>query len=315
MNMTAAAAAPPEPSPPGEPASPASVVVSRIVTGLFVIGPAVILAVALVFLWGHAINLADVILFVALYLLAGFGVSVGYHRLFTHRSFTPNRWLKLALAGAGSMALEGSVVSWVANHRRHHMFSDQPGDPHSPHGFGPSGLAQLKGLFHAHIGWLFSPDGTSKDRFAPDLLRDPDVVRMSRLFPVFAIASFAVPFGLGYAISGTLTGALTGLLWAGVVRMAVFHHMTWSINSICHMFGRRPFESKDKSTNFAPLALFSLGESWHSFHHASPSSARHGVLPHQLDVSAGLIRAFERVGWATSVRWPTPASISRYAAP
>jgi stearoyl-CoA desaturase (delta-9 desaturase) len=312
--MTAVAAAPRALPPPDEPASTASVVVGRIVTGLFVIAPAVILAVALVFLWGHAITLADVIMFAALYLLGGFGVTVGYHRLFTHRSFTPNRWLKLALAGAGSMALEGSVVSWVANHRRHHMFSDQPGDPHSPHGYGPSGLGQIRGLFHAHVGWLFSPDVTSKDRFAPDLLRDPDVVRMGRLFPVFAVLSFAVPFGLGYAISGTVVGALTALLWAGVVRMAVFHHMTWSINSICHMFGRRPFTSKDKSTNFAPLALLSLGESWHSFHHASPSSARHGVLPHQLDVSAGLIRVFERVGWATSVRWPTPASISRYAA-
>jgi stearoyl-CoA desaturase (Delta-9 desaturase) len=286
-----------------------SVITDRVVTSLFVAGPAVALAVALPLLWGNAVSLHDLVLAVVLYLVAGFGISVGFHRLFTHHSFTANRPLKFILAAAGSMAFEGSVTSWVANHRRHHMFSDQPGDPHSPHRYGSGALAQLKGFGYAHIGWLFTPDVTSKTRFAPDLLRDDDIVAATRLFPVFAAASFAVPFGIGYAITGTLTGAITALIWAGFVRMALFHHVTWSINSICHMFGTKPFKTKDQSTNFAPLALLSLGESWHSYHHANPASARHGVLPHQIDLSARMIRWFEQAGWATRVHWPTPAAL------
>jgi stearoyl-CoA desaturase (delta-9 desaturase) len=284
-----------------------NVITDRVVTSLFVAGPAVALAIALPLLWGNAVNLHDLVLAAVLYLVAGFGISVGFHRLFTHHSFKANRPLKFILAAAGSMAFEGSVTSWVANHRRHHMFSDQPGDPHSPHRYGSGAVAQLKGLGYAHIGWLFTPDVTSKTRFAPDLLRDDDIVTATRLFPVFAAASFAIPFGIGYAITGTLTGAITALIWAGFVRMALFHHVTWSINSICHMFGTKPFKTKDKSTNFAPLALLSLGESWHSYHHANPSSARHGVLPRQVDLSARLIRWLEYAGWATRVHWPKPA--------
>jgi stearoyl-CoA desaturase (delta-9 desaturase) len=283
------------------------VITDRVVTSLFVIGPAIILAIAIPLLWGQAVNLHDLVLAGIFYLVAGFGISVGFHRLFTHRSFTPNRPLKFILAAAGSMAFEGSVTSWVANHRRHHMFSDQPGDPHSPHRYGTGTLARAKGFGFAHIGWLFTPDVTSKERFVPDLLKDNDIVTATRLFPLFAAASFAIPFGIGWAITGTFTGALTALIWAGFVRMALFHHVTWSINSICHMFGTKPFETKDQSTNFAPLALLSLGESWHSYHHANPSSARHGVLPRQVDLSAGMIRFLERAGWATRVHWPVPA--------
>jgi stearoyl-CoA desaturase (Delta-9 desaturase) len=276
---------------------------------MFVAGPVVALAIALPLLWGNALNLHDVILAAVFYLIAGFGISIGFHRLFTHRSFKPNRPLKFILAAAGSMAFEGSVTSWVANHRRHHMFSDQPGDPHSPHRYGSGPMARARGLLYAHVGWLFTPDTTSKNRFAADLLRDDDIVLSTRLFPLFAGLSFAIPFGIGWGITGTFTGALTALLWAGLVRMAVFHHVTWSINSICHMFGTQPFATKDQSTNFAPLALLSLGESWHSYHHANPSSARHGVLPHQIDLSARMIRLFEQAGWATRVHWPTPAAL------
>ncbi len=283
-------------------------ITERVVTSLFVAGPAVVLAIALPLLWGNAVNLHDLVLAGVMYLVAGFGISVGFHRLFTHSSFTPNRPLKLILAAAGSMAFEGSVTSWVANHRRHHMFSDQPGDPHSPHRYGTGALAQAKGFAFAHVGWLFTPDATSTTRFAPDLLRDDDIVLATRLFPVFAVMSLAIPFGIGWMITGTFTGALTALIWAGFVRMALFHHVTWSINSVCHMFGTRPFKTKDRSTNFAPLALLSLGESWHSYHHANPSSARHGVLPRQVDLSAGLIRLLERAGWVTRVRWPVRPS-------
>jgi stearoyl-CoA desaturase (delta-9 desaturase) len=290
--------------------SRSTVVTDRVVTSLFVAGPAVALAVALPLLWGNAVNLHDLVLAAVMYLVAGFGISVGFHRLFTHHSFTANRPLKILLAAAGSMAFEGSVTSWVANHRRHHMFSDQPGDPHSPHRYGNGPGAQVKGFLFAHIGWLFTPDFTSQARFAPDLLRDDDIVVATRLFPLFAALSFAIPFGLGWAITGTFTGALTAFIWAGVVRMMLFHHVTWSINSICHMFGTKPFATKDRSTNFAPLALLSLGESWHSYHHANPTSARHGVLPRQVDVSARLIRLLEHAGWATRVHWPAPATLT-----
>ena len=283
-----------------------SIITDRVVTSLFVAGPVVALAVAVPLLWGNALNLHDVILAAVFYLIAGFGISIGFHRLFTHRSFKPNRPLKFILAAAGSMAFEGSVTSWVANHRRHHMFSDQPGDPHSPHRYGNGPMARARGLAYAHIGWLFTPDTTSKHRFAADLLRDDDIVLSTRLFPLFAGLSFAIPFGIGWGITGTFTGAITALLWAGLVRMAVFHHVTWSINSICHMFGSKPFATDDQSTNFAPLALLSLGESWHSYHHLHPASARHGVLPHQIDLSARVIRFFEQAGWATRVHWPAP---------
>lgn len=286
-----------------------SIITDRVVTSLFVAGPVVALAVAIPLLWGNALNLHDVVLAAVFYLIAGFGISIGFHRLFTHRSFKPNRPLKFILAAAGSMAFEGSVTSWVANHRRHHMFSDQAGDPHSPHRYGSGPMARVRGLLYAHVGWLFTPDTTSKTRFASDMLRDDDIVLSTRLFPLFAGLSFAIPFGIGWGITGTFTGALTALLWAGLVRMAVFHHVTWSINSICHMFGTQPFDTKDQSTNFAPLALLSLGESWHSYHHANPSSARHGVLPHQIDLSARMIRFFEQAGWATRVHWPTPRAL------
>ena len=304
-----AAARPPEPDPTPSP-SRAGLFVGRVVTGLLVIGPAVALAVAVPLLWGRAVTLRDIILAGAFYLVTTLGVTVGYHRLFTHRSFRAPRWLRIVLAAAGSLAVEGSVVGWVAAHRKHHMFSDKPGDPHSPHGYGSSVGGQLRGFAHAHVGWLFKGDATAAERYAPDMLRDADTKIISRLFPLFAVVSLAAPFFLGWTLSGALSGAFTALLWAGLARMMVLHHVTWSVNSICHMFGRQPATQKDESRNFAPLALLSFGESWHNFHHAHPSSARHGALPHQVDLSAGVIRLFERVGWATNVKWPTPAQLA-----
>jgi stearoyl-CoA desaturase (delta-9 desaturase) len=184
------------------------------------------------------------------------------------------------------------------------MYSDQAGDPHSPHRYGQSGLPLLRGLVFSHVGWLFVSDASSAERYAPDMLRDRDLQRIGRLFPVLAVASLTIPFVIGYALAGTLTGAITALVWAGLVRMAVLHHVTWSVNSLCHMFGRRTEETSDKSTNMWPLAIISFGESWHNVHHAHPSWARHGAEPGMIDPSALLIRAFERLGWATKVRWP-----------
>jgi len=286
------------------------ILVGRSVTALLVVGPVVALAVAIPLLWGRALRWTDLVVAAAFYVVSGFGVTVGYHRLFAHRSFRPARWLKIVLASAGSLAVEGSVVGWVANHRRHHVYSDKPGDPHSPHLHGTGVAAQLRGFAHAHVGWLFKVDSTSAARYAPELLDDADTRLIARLFPLFAIASLAAPFFIGWTITGALEGAFTALLWAGLARMMLLHHVTWSVNSICHMFGKQPATKRDRSTNFAPLALVSFGESWHNFHHAYPASARHGALPHQIDVSAALIRLFERVGLATHVRWPSEAQIA-----
>jgi stearoyl-CoA desaturase (delta-9 desaturase) len=286
------------------------VLFGRIVTALLVVGPVVALAVIVPLLWGRAISLRDIVMAGAFYLVSGFGITVGYHRLFTHRSFRAARWLRITLAAAGSLAVEGSVGSWVANHRQHHVFSDKPGDPHSPHLHGTGLGAELRGFAHAHVGWLFRGDVAAEERYAPELLRDRDMHVISRLFPVFAIASLGVPFLLGWTLTGTLKDGLTALLWAGLARMMLLHHVTWSVNSICHMFGRQPATQADHSTNFGPMAVISFGESWHNFHHAHPASARHGALPHQIDPSAGLIRLFERAGWATKVRWPTPAQLA-----
>lgn len=276
----------------------------KLVTVAIVVGPFVALAVVVGWLWGHSLNLGDAILALAFYLVSGFGITVGFHRLFTHGGFTANRRLKIALAVAGSLAVEGSVSSWVATHRRHHMYSDQAGDPHSPHRYGDGFGARLRGLVFAHVGWLFVSDASRIERYAPDVLRDKDLQRISRLFPLIATASLALPFAIGYAISGTLVGALTALLWAGLVRMAVLHHVTWSINSLCHTFGRRPETTTDQSTNLWFLALISMGDSWHNIHHAHPAWARHGAGPGMVDPSAWLIRRFEQLGWATKVRWP-----------
>lgn len=279
-------------------------------TALLVLGPVVALAAFLPFGWGRVITTGDVVVATVFYIVTGLGIAVGFHRLFTHRSFKANRVLKVVLAVAGAMALEGSLISWVAIHRRHHMFGDQPEDPHSPHRYGSGFTGVLRGFLWAHVAWLFADSQTDTKRFAPDLRRDHDLVVVDRLFPVLAITSLALPFVVGWILSGTLVGALGAFLWAGLVRMAVLHHVTWSINSVCHLWGRRPFVTSDLSTNFAPLALVSFGESWHNFHHSAPSSARHGALPHQVDPAARVIRLFEKAGWATKVRWPTPAQVA-----
>jgi stearoyl-CoA desaturase (Delta-9 desaturase) len=303
----------PSPSTTG-PASPqAPGAAGRAVTGLLVFGPLLAFAMIPVVGWEHHIRVCDLILAAAFYVFTGFGVAVGLHRLFAHRSFKAHPVLKVILAVAGAMALEGSLISWVAIHRRHHMFSDQPGDPHSPDRFGSGVYEILRGFLWAHVGWLFSKEPTDAKRFAPDLLRDRSLVVIDRLFPALAFSSLAIPFAIGWLVFGTFEGALGALLWAGLVRMFLLHHVTWSINSVCHIWGTRPFVTSDSSTNVAALALVSFGESWHNFHHCSPASARHGVLPRQVDPAARLIRLMEIAGFATKVRWPTSAQVASHA--
>jgi len=270
----------------------------------FVVGPMVGLAVVVLFAWGWGLTALDLIMAAVAYAVSGLGIAVGYHRLFTHRAFKARRGLRIALAVAGSLAVEGSPVQWVANHRRHHAFSDREGDPHSPWRYGTSTRAIFKGLLHAHIGWMLKRELSNRSRFAPDVAADRDLRVVGRLFGVLTALSLLGPALVGWLVTGRWTGALAGFFWAGVIRMALLHHVTWSVNSICHVVGKRPFASRDRAANFWPLALLSFGESWHNSHHADPSGARHGVLPGQIDVAARVIWIFERLGWAHDVRWP-----------
>lgn len=276
---------------------------------LLVFGPLMAVALCVVAFWQHGISWVDLSLGVSLYLVTAHGLTVGFHRMLTHSSFRPARALKVALAVAGSMGVEGSVYTWVAQHRRHHAYADRPGDPHSPwlrgEGFGP----QLRGLFHAHVGWLFVANPSEPERWIPDLLADRDLAMVSKLAPLWSVLSLALPFGVGLAFTRSLDGAWLALLWAGVIRMAVLHHVSWGVNSLGHMFGRRPFRTRDRSANIWPLAVPSCGDSWHNAHHAYPALARHGVDRHQLDSSARLIRVFEQLGWASDVRWATPTTL------
>ena len=275
----------------------------RTITGLVTALPMLALVVAAWQSWDGLLNFSDVIVFVVLYVLTGLGVTVGFHRHLTHRSFKARPPVRAVLAVLGSAAIEGPVISWVADHRKHHAFADRPGDPHSPHvdhGIGWTGA--LRGLLHAHVGWLFVHDQRgSRARYAPDLLADPVIRFVDRTFVVWALGGLAVAFGLGVAIGGTISTGLTGLLWGGGVRLFVLHHATYSINSICHVFGRRSFGTTDESRNVFWLALPSFGESWHNNHHAFPTSARHGLGRGQLDLSAMVIRGLERCGLAWDV--------------
>jgi len=281
---------------------------------LFVIVPFLALFAAVPIVWGRGIGWTDVVLAVFFYYLSGMGVTVGYHRYFTHGSFKANRALKIALAVAGSLAIEGPVIRWVADHRRHHAFSDREGDPHSPWRFGDSMSGLTKGFFFAHIGWLFDPEHTNREKYAPDLLADRDIERVDRLFPLLVAVSLLAPAVLGGLISWSWAGALTAFFWASLVRVCVLHHVTWSINSVCHMIGERPYASRDRSANFWPLAVLSFGESWHNSHHADPTCALHGVDRGQLDISARAIQLFEKAGWATAVRWPSRDRFDKLAA-
>jgi stearoyl-CoA desaturase (delta-9 desaturase) len=280
-----------------------------VVTAVVMVVPFVGAALAISGLVGERVAWFDLSLLVLGYVVTVLGVTAGYHRLFTHRSFVARRPLKIALAISGSFALQGSLVSWVTTHRRHHRHADRPGDPHSP--VSPVPRSQWRGLVHAHMGWLFRAPERARRRDAADLLLDRDLRVVSRLFPLFAALTLAVPFLAGWVVAGTLRGALTALLWGGLVRIFLAHHVTWSINSVCHVFGTREFRTTDQSRNVAALALLSLGESWHNAHHAFPSLARHGVDRRQIDLTAACIRLWERLGLVHSVHWPEIRQLAR----
>ncbi len=259
---------------------------------------------AVVLTWQSLVTWRDLAILAALYLATGFGVTVGFHRLLTHRSFATHRSIECTFAVLGSMALQGSVIDWVADHRKHHAFSDAEGDPHSPH---VGSESALRGLWHAHAGWLFRSQGRAdKRRYAPDLLDDPAIRTVDRAFPALAILSLVLPFGVGYVVGGTLAAALSALLWGGLVRIFLFHQATFGVNSCAHYFGSRRFDTDDRSTNLAWLAPVSLGDGWHHNHHAFPRSAAHGLRWYELDPSALLIRGLEATGLAWNVVRITP---------
>jgi stearoyl-CoA desaturase (Delta-9 desaturase) len=273
----------------------------RVVRALVIGVPLAALGLAGWLAWGGTLHWQDLVVLAITYLLTGLGITVGYHRLFTHRSFKTSRPVRATFAVLGAMAVEGSVIEWVATHRKHHRFSDCPGDPHSPHvELAPGWRGALRGLAHSHVGWMFrGKDIANPHRYAKDLLADRDLRIISRAFPLWAVAGLLLPFGLGVALTGSLVGGLTGLLWGGVVRVLLVHHATFSINSLCHFFGRRPFATRDESRNLAWLAAVTMGESWHNNHHAFPTSARHGLTWWQLDPGAWVISALEhtRLAW------------------
>ena len=258
---------------------------------------------AIVLLWDSFVGVADLAILASMYLITALGVTVGYHRLLTHRAFRTTATIRYALAIMGSLSVQGSVLDWVADHRKHHANTDREGDPHPPHVGHGSGIAGvLRGLWHSHTGWLLVNHGQADwKRFAPDLHADPGLRRINRRFPLIALASLAIPALAGYLIGGTVTAALSALIWGGLVRIFLVHHVTWSVNSICHFFGSRRFDTDDRSTNVFWLALPSLGESWHHNHHAFPRSAKHGLRWFELDPSAAVIGGLERLGLAWDV--------------
>jgi stearoyl-CoA desaturase (Delta-9 desaturase) len=279
--------------------------VDRIANLVGVVLPFAGVLVAVVMLWNRAVDITDLAILVGMYLITAVGVTVGFHRLLTHRAFATHKWLERAFAVAGSLSVQGSVMDWVADHRKHHAHTDREGDPHSPHVGHGSGLA---GLWHAHVGWLLETQGQADwKRYAADLYDDPGMRAIGRRFGVIALVSLLIPTAAGFVLHGfTAGGAARGLVWGGLVRIFFVHHVTWSVNSICHFFGRRRFDVDDHSTNVGWLAVLSLGESWHHNHHAFPRSAYHGLRRWEIDPSGLIITAMERAGLAWNVVRITP---------
>jgi stearoyl-CoA desaturase (Delta-9 desaturase) len=269
------------------------------------------LVAAVALLWGRGCDRLQLEIMTVMYLITGFGISVGYHRLFTHRSFDTWPWLRATMAIFGSMAVQGVMVTWVAQHRRHHQFPDSEGDPHSPHvrEKGTGGL--LGGFWHSHVGWLFKPDSPELHKYVQDLRRDPVLRRISSLFIFWAILGLVIPALAGGLLTHSWFGALLGLIWGGLVRIFLVHHVTFSVNSVCHIWGSRPFRTEDESRNNVLFGVLALGEGWHNNHHAFPTSARHGLQWWQLDLSYVVIRAMALLGLAWNVKLPAAHALER----
>ena len=272
--------------------------------------PFIGLILAIVLLWGVAFNWVYLAILVGMYLASGLGITIGYHRFFTHKSFKAPRWVAAALAVMGSMALEGPVLQWVAVHRKHHQHSDDEHDPHSPHTHGGGFFGAIRGMYHSHMGWLFKPHAPGLSRYVADLKKDRLVCWMSTLFPLWVLLGLLIPAALGGLLTMSWMGVLLGFIWGGLVRIFLVHHVTWSINSVCHIWGSKPFNSHDESRNNAIFGVVGLGEGWHNNHHAFPTSARHGLSWWQFDISYLIILGMSKIGLARDIRVPSKDRIN-----
>lgn len=291
------------------PAAPDEFAVSqlqRVVTLVVILAPLGGLIVAMALAWGWGFGWVELGLLFGMYVATGLGITVGFHRLFTHRSFETGRVLTAVLGILGSMALEGPVIRWVAFHRRHHQMSDKPGDPHSPHNHGEGVWATLRGFVDAHMGWMLRSPDAGLSRYATDLRQSRLVRVISALFPVWVLVSMLLPAAMGGLITMSWRGVLLGFLWGGLVRVLVVHHVTWSVNSVCHLWGTRPFRSHDESRNNPIVGVLAFGEGWHNNHHAFPTSARHGLRWWEFDSSYVIIWVMSKLGLVWNVRVPSP---------
>ena len=287
--------------------------ISQVVTLVAVVVPPLGLLSAMGLLWGVAFHWVDVGLLVGLYVVCAFGTTIGYHRFFTHKGFEARPAVKAALGILGCMTMQGPITQWVTDHRKHHALSDQPGDPHSPHvGHGDGAWGALRGFVHAHVGWLFSSLGMEQGRvYGKDLYEDRMVRWLDRLYLVWVVLTFGIPFAIGFWVGGSWEAGVEGLVWGGLLRVFLYQHATFSVNSICHMFGRQHFRSRDEARNNWVVAVLVFGEGWHNNHHAFPASARHGLERFQFDVSWWVIRGLERLGLVWDVKSPDAAQLER----
>ncbi|MDQ2969206.1 MAG: fatty acid desaturase [Actinomycetota bacterium] len=292
---------------------PRTTLISQVVTLIAVIVPPLALISAMGLLWGVGFHLRDLVLLLTMYVVCAFGTTIGFHRYFTHRGFETQAPLKAVLAILGCMTMQGPLTQWVTDHRKHHALSDKPGDPHSPHlGNGDGAWGAVKGFVHAHVGWLFNNLGMEQGRiYGKDLYEDRIVVWVDRLYMVWIVLTLGIPFAIGYAVGGTAAAGLEGLVWGGLLRIFLYQHATFSVNSICHMFGRKDYRSRDEARNNWLVALLVFGEGWHNNHHAFPASARHGLQRWQLDVSWWVIRGLEKLGLVWNVKVPDADQIGR----
>lgn len=283
---------------------------ARIFTLMAVLLPPAGFIVGVALLWGVAFDWLHLAIMASMYLVSGLGITLGYHRLFTHKSFETSRPVKFLLGVAGSMALEGPVVRWCATHRMHHQHSDDATDPHSPHTEGEGTMGVIKGLWHAHVGWIFDREPNDLHKYIPDLQKDKVVMWVSKMFPIWVLLGLAIPTVAAGLITMSWYGALLGFLWGGLARIFLVHHATWSVNSVCHLWGTRPYKSHDESRNNPIVGILALGEGWHNNHHAFPTSARHGLAWWQFDISYVIIRAMEAVGLVWKVKVPSPERLA-----
>jgi stearoyl-CoA desaturase (delta-9 desaturase) len=287
--------------------------VSQAATLVAVIVPPLGIALGMWLLWGIAFHWPDLLLLGGFYVLCAFGTTIGFHRYFTHRGFATRKPVEAVLAILGSMTMQGPVTQWVTDHRKHHALSDKPGDPHSPHvGHGDGALGSIRGFVHAHVGWLFANLGMEQGReYGKDLYENRLVRAIDRLYLLWVVLTLGLPFLLGYAIGGNLLAGFEGLVWGGLIRIFLYQHATFSVNSICHMFGRRDYRTRDEARNNWLVALLVFGEGWHNNHHAFPASARHGLRRWQLDVSWWVIRALEKLRLVWDVKVPEAEQLER----